>query len=269
MRRLIFAIPLAMVLAACATSPTGRTQFMLVPPDLAINESRMAYEQTLGELTDSGQMLYDPALAERIERITGRLVAAAVQTWPHTAGWQWSVVLIDDPELVNAWCMAGGRMAIYSGLVSKLDPSDDELAHVLGHEISHAIANHSAEQMSLAILQGLAVTAIEIETGDRGTAAAADMLATVALDLPNSRGAEHEADQLGMELAYKAGYEPAAAVTLWDKMRAEGGGAGALQLLSTHPDPDNRAARLAIQADRLRNQPTPQPPEPYPVRIHP
>ncbi|MYI01428.1 MAG: M48 family metalloprotease, partial [Gammaproteobacteria bacterium] len=166
MRRLIFAIPLAMVLAACATSPTGRTQLMLVPPDLAINESRMAYEQTLGELTDSGQMLYDPALAERVERITGRLVAAAVQTWPHTAGWQWSVVLIDDPETVNAWCMAGGRMAIYSGLISKLDPSDDELAHVMGHEIAHAVANHSAEQMSLAILQVLAVLAIEIETED-------------------------------------------------------------------------------------------------------
>ena len=165
-------------------------------------------------------------------------------------------MLVDDPEMVNAWCMAGGRMAIYSGLVSKLDPSDDELAHVLGHEISHAIANHSAEQMSLAILQGLAVTAIEIETGDRGTAAAADMLATVALDLPNSRGAEHEADQLGMELAYKAGYEPAAAVTLWDKMRAEGGGAGVPQFLSTHPDPDNRAARLAIQPIN-RNQPRP------------
>lgn len=269
MRRLIFAIPLAMALAACATSPTGRTQLMLVPPDLAINESRMAYEQTLGELTDSGQMLYDPALAGRVGRIVGRLAAVAVQTWPHTAGWEWSVVLIDDPEMVNAWCMAGGRMAIYSGLVNKLDPSDDELAHVLGHEISHAVANHSAEQMSLAILQGLAVAAVELETGDRGTTAAADMLATVALDLPNSRSAEYEADQLGMELAHKAGYEPAAAATLWDKMRAEGGGAGVLQFLSTHPNPDDRAARLAIQADRLRNQLPPRPPEPHPVRIHP
>ena len=269
MRCLIFAIPLAMVLAACATSPTGRTQLLLVPPDLAISESRMAYQQTLGELASSGQMLYDPALAERVERITGRLVAAAVQTWPHTAGWEWSVVLIDDPEMVNAWCMAGGRMAIYSGLVSKLNPSDDELAHVLGHEISHAVANHSAEQMSLAILQGLAVTAIGIETGDRDTADAADMLATVALNLPNSRSAEHEADQLGMELAYKAGYEPAAAVTLWNKMSAENGGAGIFQFLSTHPNPDNRSARLAIQADQLRNQSPPRPPQPYPVRIHP
>ena len=268
MRRLIFAMPLAMILAACATSPTGRTQLMLVSPDLAIDESRMAYELTLGELADSGQMLHDSALAERVERITGRLVAAAVQTWPRTAGWQWSVVLIDDPEMVNAWCMAGGRMAIYSGLVSKLDPSDDELAHVLGHEIAHAVANHSAEQMSLAILQGLAVTAVEIQTGVNA-ADAADMLATVALDLPNSRSAEYEADQLGMELAYKAGYEPAAAVTLWDKMRAEDGGAGVLQFLNTHPNPDNRAARLAIQADQLRNQPPPRPPQPHPVRIHP
>lgn len=269
MRRLISTISLTMVLAACATSPTGRTQILLVPPDLVINESRMAYQQTLGELASSGRMLYDPALAERVGRITGRLVAAAAQTWPHTAGWEWSVALIDDPETVNAWCMAGGRMAIYSGLLSKLNPSDDELAHVLGHEITHAVANHSAERMSLAILQGLAVTAIGIETGDRDTAEAADMLATVALSLPNSRVAEYEADQLGMELAYRAGYEPAAAVTLWNKMSAENGGAGVFQFLSTHPHPDNRAARLAIQADQLRNQPPPRPPQPRPVRIHP
>ena len=269
MRRLILAIPFALTLASCATSPTGRTQFMLVPPDVAINESRLAYAQTLEELTGSGRMLHDPALSERTGRITGRLVAAAVQTWPHTAGWEWSVALIDDPEMVNAWCMAGGRMAIYSGLVSKLDLSDDELAHIMGHEIAHAVANHSAEQMSLAIVQGLAVTAVGIETGNRDKANAADMLATVALSLPNSRGAEYEADQLGMELAHRAGYEPAAAVTLWNKMRAEGGSAGALQFLSTHPNPENRSARLAAQANQLGSQPPFQPPNPYPVRIHP
>ena len=168
-------------------------------------------------------MLYDTALAERVECITGQLVAAAAQTWPLPAGREWSVVLLDDPEMANAWCMANGRMAIYSSLLGKLNPSDDELAHVLGHGISHAVANHSAERMSLAILQGLAVTAIGIETGDSDAVEAADMLATVALSLPNSRGADYEADKLGMELAYKVGYEPAV-VTLWNKMSAENGG---------------------------------------------
>ena len=268
MRRLIFAIPFTMALAACATSPTGRTQFMLVPPEMAIEESRLAYVQTVQDLTQSGELLSDPALADRVSLITGRLVAAAVRAWPHTSGWQWSVALIDAPDTVNAWCMAGGRMAVYSGLVSKLDLSDDELAHVMGHEISHAIANHSAEQMSIAIVQGLAVAAIGYETQDRATAEATDMLATVALRLPNSRTAEYEADELGLGLAITAGYDPDAAVSLWNKMLALEESSDLLEFLSTHPNPDNRAARLQALANRLRAQSPAAPPEPYPVRIY-
>ena len=269
MRRWIIALVTVLILPSCATSPTGRTQFMLVPPEMAIAESRLAYVQTVQELTQSGEMLSDPALTNRVSLITGRLVAAAVRTWPHTSGWEWSVALIDDPEMVNAWCMAGGRMAVYSGLVSKLDLSDDEFAHVMGHEISHAIANHSAEQMSFAILQGLAVTAIAYETEDRTTTAVADMLATVALALPNSRTAEYEADELGMGLVIAAGYDPDAAVSLWNKMLATEGSSGSLEFLSTHPNPDNRSARLAALANQQRAQSPSVPPDPYPVRIYP
>ena len=268
MRCLVFVIPLALILTGCAVSPTGRTQFMLVPPEMAISESRMAYVETVRELTEAGDLLQDPSLAARVGTITGRLVAAAVRTWPHTADWQWSVALIDAPETINAWCMAGGRMAVYSGLIGKLDLSDDELAHVMGHEISHAIANHSAEQMSLAVLQGLAVTAVAYGTQDRAKTNLADMLATVALSLPNSRTAEYEADELGMELVIAAGYDPHAAVSLWNKMAAEGN-SGALEFLSTHPSPDNRAARLDRLADQLEARSPRIPPEPYPVRIYP
>ena len=269
MRKLFFTITIALALASCATSPTGRTQLMIVSPDMAVEESRLAYVETLKELEASGEFLKDPALADRVGEITGRLVAAAVRAWPHTSRWDWSVALIDDPEMVNAWCMAGGRMAVYSGLVSKIDLNDDELAHVMGHEISHAIANHSAEQMSLAILQGLAVTAIGLETQDRGTTLLADMLATVALSLPNSRTAEYEADELGMGLVAAAGYDPDAAVSLWKKMSESEQRLGGLEFLSTHPNPENRVVRLQALADRHRAQSPDMPPKPYPVRIYP
>ncbi len=270
MRRLpTFAIALALLVSACATSPTGRTQFLIVPPEMAIAESRLAYVQTVRELTQSGELSNDPVLAQRVRDITGRLVTATVAAWPHTADWEWSVALIDEPETVNAWCMAGGRMAVYSGLVGRLDLTDDELAHVMGHEISHAIANHSAERMSLAVLQGLAVAAVAHETQDRAATNTADMLATVALGLPNSRTAEYEADELGMRLAVAAGYEPMAAVSLWEKMQAFGGSSRPPEFLSTHPHPDNRSARLAALANQLRGQSPAEPPAPYPVRIHP
>lgn len=269
MRRLVFAIPFVLVFAACATSPTGRTQLMIVPPEMAIAESQLAYVQTVREWTQSGELLKDPVLAERIGAITGRLVTATVSRWPHTSSWEWSVALIDDPETVNAWCMAGGRMAVYSGIVSKLDLNDDELAHVMGHEISHAVANHSAEQMSMAVLQGLAVAAVGYETQDRATTALTDMLATVALGLPNSRAAEYEADELGMGLVIAAGYDPDAAVSLWNKMLASEGSSGALEFLSTHPNPENRAARLDALANQLRALSPSAPPEPFPVRIYP
>jgi len=264
MRRALLAIPLVWVLVSCATSPTGRTQLLVVPPDMAISESRLAYAQTVREMMLAGDLLHDPVLAERVGTITGRLVGAAVRRWPHTSGWEWSVALIDAPDTVNAWCMAGGRMAVYSGLVHRLDLSDDELANVMGHEIAHAIANHSAEQMSIALLRGLAVLAVAVETGDRSNARSADMLASIALSLPNSRTAEYEADQLGMELAAAAGYNPWAAVSLWEKMGAMRGSPGLLEFLSTHPNPSNRSTRLATLANQLQTRPQSTPPVPYP-----
>ena len=86
-----------------------------------------------------------------MDTITGRLIAQAITCDPTREAWEWSVQVIDDPKTVNAWCMAGGRMAIYTGLIQKVDPTDDELAQVMGHEISHALANHTAERMSVAM----------------------------------------------------------------------------------------------------------------------
>src|SRR5512144_290855 len=147
LRSPLLALSLALLVAACATSPTGRKQLMLVSESDAINASRQAYAQEIGKYAQEGKLVTDRRVIDRVQRITERLVAQAVKFRPDSARWQWSVQVIDDPKTVNAWCMAGGRMAVYTGLIQKVDPTDDELAQVLGHEISHALANHTAERM--------------------------------------------------------------------------------------------------------------------------
>jgi predicted Zn-dependent protease len=150
---------LALLVGACATSPTGRKQLMLVSEEQAISSSRQAYAQEMNKYKQEGKLVTDPRLLGRVRSITERLVAQAINERPDSANWQWSAEVIDDPKTVNAWCMAGGRMAIYTGLIQKVDPTDDELAQVMGHEISHALANHTAERMSMAMAGNLGVLA--------------------------------------------------------------------------------------------------------------
>ncbi|HHB12938.1 MAG TPA: M48 family peptidase [Chromatiales bacterium] len=247
--RFVLALSLTVLaMGGCATSPTGRSQLMLVSESQAIAASKTAYVETLQPFAKKGKLDNDPALKRRVERITARLVAQAVRMRPDTRDWEWSVAVIDDPKTVNAWCMAGGKMAIYTGLIQQLHPTDDELAQVMAHEIAHALAKHQAEKMSVSMASKLGVMAAGIvgaAVTDRpgmvvGGAAAAALL---AVELPNSRAAEAEADRIGIELAAKAGYDPRAAVTLWEKMGALSGSRPP-QFLSTHPAPKNRKAAL-------------------------
>ena len=213
-------------LSACATSPTGRTQLMLVSPEQAISSSREAYVQTLLPLEKEGKIDSNVVTSKRIRLITGRIIAQAILLYPHTKNWEWSVKVINDPETVNAWCMAGGKMAIYTGLIDKLQATDDEIAQVMGHEISHALANHTAERMSVALATQLGLSGVAIAAGDsryQGAILTGSSLAAVtAITLPNSRTSESEADQIGIELAARAGYDPRSAVTLWQKMAKVG-----------------------------------------------
>lgn len=252
MKTLVLLTVLVSILSGCATSPTGRSQLMLVSPESAIVESKKAYLSTVGELGREDKLVNDPKLSKRVATITGRLVTVAIQKYPASANWEWSVAIVDDPKVVNAWCMAGGRMAVYTGLFQQLKLTDDEFAQIMGHEISHALANHTAEQMSRAMATTLGVVAIGAMS-DHPTVAmgGAAMAAKVALDLPNSRTAEREADQIGMELAVIAGFDPDAAVTLWQKMAAQGG-ANPPQFLSTHPAPGNRQQTLAEMIPAMR-----------------
>lgn len=236
---LIFVLTL-LILTSCATSPTGRSQLLVYPEEVAIASSLQAYQQMIGPLGEKGKIDTDPLLKDRVLRITSRIVAQAVRMRPETNNWDWEIKIIDDPETVNAWAMAGGKMALYTGLVEKLQPSDDELAQVIAHEISHALAKHAAEKMSVATVTQAGVAAVGAMTdNDQLTMTGTTLLAAVAVTLPNSRTMESEADRIGIELAAKAGYNPQAAVSLWQKM-AGAGSKNPPQFLSTHPSPENR-----------------------------
>ena len=266
--RIALTLAATALVGACVTSPTGRTQLLIVPPEVAIVESARAYATTVRSLSADDKLLDDPRLADRVQAITGRVVAAAVARYPHTADWRWSVALIDEPTVVNAWRMAGGRMAVYSGLVARLALSDDEFAHIMGHEIAHAVANHTAERMSVALIAraGLIAASRAVDEDDGEVLSAAAVAAQLAVTLPNSRVSEAEADQMGIEFAIRAGYEPDAGVSLWQKMEAEGG-ARVPQFLSSHPSPANRREALAALADDLRHLRPAQQPATHAVEI--
>ncbi|MGH8605867.1 MAG: M48 family metallopeptidase [Gammaproteobacteria bacterium] len=252
MRTLIILAAMIFCLASCATNPvTGRSQLMLVSEQYAIAASKEAYLGQLAPYGKRGQINSDPTLTARVLGITEKLVAQAITYRPETAHWDWEIKVIDDPETLNAWAMAGGKMAFYSGLAKTVNASDDEIAQVMGHEIAHALSAHTAEKMSVALASDLALTGLAVATEAKGLALGAGALAAaLAIKLPNSRTAETEADRIGIELAAKAGYDPNAAVSLWEKMAKETSG-GPPELLSTHPTSPSRIQALAALAPQM------------------
>ena len=252
-----YLLPLAVLaaLAGCAANPiTGRSQFIVVSEKMAIGESAAAYSSMMGDLGKKKKLEADGERSRKVREITDKLIAQAVRFRPESASWNWEVQVINDPEQVNAFCMAGGKMAIYSGMWEKLKATDDEIAQVMGHEIGHALANHTQERMSIAMTSQVAtqIAAIAISSRENAGLAltGAQMAALLAVQLPNSRESETEADQIGIELAARAGYDPKAAATLWEKMSKLGGKTP--QFLSTHPSPENRAARLKDLGGRVQ-----------------
>ena len=254
----LLALMAAATLAGCSTNPvTGRSQFIAVSERQAIGESASAYNAMMGQLGKKHQIETGTPREAKVREITDRLIAQAVRFRPESAKWNWEVSVINDPKTVNAFCMAGGKMAIYTGMWEQLKATDDEIAQVMGHEIGHALANHTQERMSVAMGVGLGTTLATILVSSRqdspGTGlalGALPMAAIVAITLPNSREGESEADKIGIELAARAGYDPRAAVTLWEKMGRLGGGKQP-QFLSTHPSADTRSARLKALIPRV------------------
>lgn len=253
-------------LSGCATNAmTGRSQLILVSESSAITKSSKLYSSMIESYGKNSKVSSDVAINERVQKITNRLVERAVLYRPDSQKWQWQVNVIEADD-VNAFCMAGGKMAIYTGLLDKVKPTDDELAQVMGHEIAHALANHTAEKMSVQILTNIAVATVavavaasdqsgsaqQISNNQRVVQNAAELAGSAFVTLPNSRGAETEADKLGIELAAQAGYNPEASVTLWEKMMTTTGNKGKNDFLSTHPSPPKRIEALQALQEPMK-----------------
>ncbi|MDR2875007.1 MAG: M48 family metallopeptidase [Methylobacillus sp.] len=255
MKNTLLALFLALLLAGCATTQTtksgavgvDRKQYVgLVSEEEAVQQSALAYQQVVKDADAKRLLNTDSAETKRVRVIGERLIAQVGTFREDALKWDWQINVMESKE-VNAYCMAGGKIMVYTGLLDAIKPTDDELAAVMGHEISHALREHVREQMSRVKAQqygllGLAI-AVGVATGSGDaasqTADVGNQLATVALTLPNSRTAENEADGMGLELMARAGYNPNAALTLWQKMSSLGGEKPA-EILSTHPSDQTR-----------------------------
>ncbi|PWF45425.1 M48 family metallopeptidase [Massilia glaciei] len=252
------AVLTALTLGACGTVQTtqggvvgvDRKQMMVVSPEQIEQASQQAYAKTTAEARGRGALNSNAAQVARVKKIANLLIAQTATFRPDARNWQWEVSVISAPD-VNAWVMPGGKMAIYTGLIEKLQLTDDELAAVIGHEMAHALREHARERASEQAVAGLGISVLAAaagigDAGQKGMEFAYQGL----LGLPNSRRHETEADRIGVEIAARAGYNPQAAVSLWQKMGQQGGG-GPPKFLSTHPPREDRLSDLTVYAQRV------------------
>jgi predicted Zn-dependent protease len=257
MRRILWTI-VATALAGCQTVQTTqpgavgveRQQSMLLSSKEVNQSAAKAYDQVLAAADKKGQVNQDPVLLERIRRVSQRLIPQTGVFRADAPGWDWQVNLISSKDL-NAWVMPGGKIAFYTGLIERLKLTDDEIAAIMGHEIAHALREHGRERASQAMAQGLALSIIGAVAGvSRSGMDLTQLVLNVTLNLPNSREHETEADRIGVELAARAGYDPRAAVNVWEKM-AQAADGQPPEILSTHPAPATRIADLRLYAARV------------------
>ena len=251
---------LLVALTGCAsvqTTQSGvigveRKQLMAasVPPAELQKAANQQYAQMMAEARSAGALDANAAQVQRVRAITNRLIAQVGAFRPDAASWPWEVHVISSDE-VNAWCMPGGKMAIYTGLINRIQPTDDELAAVLGHEMAHALREHSREQISQQMATQVGLSVLSAVTGVSAAGDLGAALTNVMFTLPNSRTHESEADLIGVELAARAGYDPRAAVTLWQKMGALGGSGAPPEFLSTHPSAATRSTELRRNAEKV------------------
>ena len=245
-------------LAACETVETTkpgvvgveRQQRMMVSSEDMNQAAAKAYSETIAEAKQKGALDKDAAQVQRIKTIVSRLTPQTAAFRPDAPGWKWETHVISTSE-VNAWCMPGGKIAVYTGLLDQVKPTDDELAAVIGHEMAHALREHSREQAShqMAEQAALQIVGAVANLPDIATQLA-PMVFDLTVNLPHSRTDESEADRIGVELAARAGYDPRAALALWQKMQKVGGSQPP-KLLSTHPPTADRIQELQQVTERL------------------
>jgi len=241
------AMPAAAAIPECKRS--GFTK--VVSAEQVEQGARQQYAQMMQQA--QGQKALAPMNHPQLQRlryIAERIIPFAPECNERARGWRWEVNLIDDPSL-NAFCMPGGKIAFFYGILSRLQLSDDEVATIMGHEAAHALLEHAREQMGKgAVAQGgLRLGAALLGLGSLGDVAA--QVGSNLLSLKFSRNDESEADALGLVMAARAGYDPRAGVSLWQKMMRASGGKSPPGWLSTHPAGQDRIADIEARLARV------------------
>jgi len=229
---------------ACTTVPiTGRKELNLVGDGTMNQLGQQTYAQELAKAKPSS----DQAANAMVQRVAKRIADAAEANFH--PGYQWQATLLDDPKTVNAWCLPGGKIAVYSGILP-ITQDESGLAVVLAHETAHALAHHGAERLSRTQLMQLGETGILAAVGAakpqavQAVGAALGLGAQVGVELPFSRQQESEADHIGLVLMAKAGYDPSRAVDFWQRMVAYSKGKEPPAFLSDHPSSSDRVAAI-------------------------
>ena len=233
----------APVLAQVDVGPSSNLR-MLIPAEQLENAATQQYSQLLADAHAKGALAQtSDSQLKRLRSIAGRLVPQTAQWNDRARQWQWEVNLLNSKQL-NAFCMPGGKIAFYTGILEQLKLNDDEVAMIMGHEMAHALREHARARIAKSEGTGqlLSLGARLFGLGQIGDVAAS--VGTQLLTLRYSRDDETDADLVGLELAARAGYNPQASVSLWEKMAQAGGGAGGPSFLSSHPSGPQRIQQL-------------------------
>ncbi len=259
-----FFLIILIFLSGCASttlntdSDVSRRQLLILPEFMANSMSVEAYKEALKIAEKNNKLNTDKNLLNRVRNISYKLIDKAIFFRDDANEWKWEIN-VEDNEEVNAYCMPGGKIMVFSGLVEKTNATDDELAAVIGHEIVHALREHGRERMSTALIQQVGIIGFAAYIANKGTRVSTDAAVqavalgtTLFFALPNSREQEREADKMGLELMALAGYNPMAAVSLWRKMN-ELSEFNMPEFLSTHPSNENRIKDLTEHAKKINH----------------
>ena len=243
----------AIVLAACSTAPiTERRQLKLIPEVTINKQASQIYERVKRKtkLSDDKKQLDEiKEIGSKIENAVSSYFDSINQPDP-TYNFHWEYILVDNDKVKNAWCMPGGKIAVYTGIL-EITKNKHGLAAVMGHEIAHAVAKHSVERASRALVLNVGTAALDIFTGgaisntSRTTGVdIARMLRTFGIDNPFGRKQEAEADYLGLIFSSLAGYDIRESVKIWERMKESNKGKEIPEWQSTHPSSTKRIANL-------------------------
>jgi len=242
-----------LMLSSCSTAPiTNRRQLRIIPESSLNRQASQVYEQIRNKtkLSDDKLKLNEiKEIGSRIEESVSTYFAS-INKYDPTYNFRWDYILIDNDKIKNAWCMPGGKIAVYTGIL-KITKNKDGLAAVMGHEIAHAVAKHSVERASRSLILNMGTAALDIFTGgavsntSRTTGVdVAGMLRTFGIDNPFGRKQETEADYLGLIFSSLAGYDIRESVKVWERMKEENKGKEPPEWMSTHPSNDKRIKSL-------------------------